>query len=204
MENETRNAPESEPTLTPPPATKARSALAPLTEISLPLWVSLVLAVLVIIVFIWKGVAVSAVERGMETERQALEASRAAVQVEAQATIARHSDNTHALFGTALAWAIRGDMIRNNLDQIDQYFNELVRNERIDLVLLADPAGKVLVSSDRAFLDAPLPGHIPAGALQEPRVNVSAAEDGQKRLVVPIQGLNSRLGTVVLTYRDPS
>ena len=36
------------------------------------------------------------------------------------------------------------------------------------------------------------------------RVNVSAAEDGQKRLVVPIQGLNSRLGTVVLTYRDPS
>ncbi len=196
METETP-VPES----APEPVRKA-SPLATLQEVKLPLWVSLALAVLVLLVFAWKSFAVSAVERGMEAERQALAEQRATVEAEAREAVMRSSDATHALFGTSLAWAVRGEMIRNNLDQIDQFFNELVKADRIQLALLADQSGKVLVSSDRAFVDAQLPPAFPADLLQLPNVTVQPAGAGERRLVIPIQGLNTRLGTVFVVYQQ--
>ncbi|THF60520.1 hypothetical protein [Pseudothauera rhizosphaerae] len=194
-------ASESAPEPLPLPPRKRGASLARLNEIKLPLWVSLALLVLLLLVFAWKSFSVATVERGVEAERQALIGQRTAAEEEARSAVLRTSDATHALFGTALAWAVRGDMIRNNLDQIDQYFNELVKAERIRLVLLADPAGKVLVSSDRAFVDAPLPPAFPASLLEVPDVTVQpAAAPAERQLVIPIQGLNTRLGTVILVY----
>ena len=40
----------------------------------------------------------------------------------------RRGDDAHVLFGTALARVVRSALMRNNLDEIDQYFAALVRN----------------------------------------------------------------------------
>ncbi|THF65539.1 hypothetical protein E6C76_08130 [Pseudothauera nasutitermitis] len=200
MEDQT-STPEPSPTQAPTPP-RDHSPLARLQEIKLPLWAGLALLVLVLLVFAWKSFAVAAVERNLANERQAVAEERAAIQNETAEALLRASDADHALFGTALAWAVRGEMIRNNLDQIDQYFNELVRAGRIQLVVLANQDGKILVSSDRALIDAPLPASLPAELLQVPDVTVQpAANADERRIAIPIQGLNTRLGTVLLTYR---
>ena len=175
-----------------------------LREIRLPLWVSLVLLVLLLVVFAWQRIAVGAAERRLAVEKQALTeqsaAAQAAFMAQAREALARHSEANHALFGNALAWAVRGEMIRNNRDQIDQYFTELVRNERIRLVLLADVNGKILLASNRKLQEGNFADVFPAALLQEPQVTVQEGEGNEKRLVLPIQGLTARLGTVVVVY----
>ena len=142
----------------------ASSPLSKLQTIRLPLWVSLALLALLIGIFAWKQIAVGGAERRLAEERQALidktETDKAAFQRTAQDALARHSEDVHRLFGTALAWNIRSAMMRNNLDEIDQYFTALVKTERIQLVLLADPEGKVLLASDRKFLDGQFSDHL--------------------------------------------
>jgi len=100
----------------------------------------------------------------------------------------------------ALAWAVRGELIRNNLDQVDQFFNEMVRMERVERVVLAGQDGKVLLSSDKRFQGGDFAALYPAELLGAPQVAVLAGAEGKKRLVLPVMGLSARLGTVVMDY----
>jgi hypothetical protein len=184
------------------------SPLAKLQEVKLPLWVSLALLALLIIVFAWGRWTAGVGERRLATERQQLtqqvEAERAAMQREMHETLARELRELQNLFGHALAWSVRSAMLRNNFDEIDQYFVDLVKNPRITLALLADVNGKVLRSSDRKYLDSPFSEHFPVELLKGEDVAVHPDEGGRKRLVLPIQGLTSRLGTVLLVYSPPA
>jgi hypothetical protein len=180
------------------------SPLAKLQEVKLPLWVSLALLALLIIVFAWGRWTAGVGERRLATERQQLtqqvEAERAAMQREMHETLARELRELQNLFGHALAWSVRSAMLRNNLDEIDQYFTDLVKNPRVTLVLLADNGGKVLRASDRKYLEVPFTDHYPAELLKVEGVNVQPDEGNRQRLVLPIQGLTERLGTVLLVY----
>jgi hypothetical protein len=187
----------SQPNATP-------SSLDKLRGMQLPLWVSVVLAVALALMFFWKQAAVSSAEKRLDAERQTLTAQlaseKSAVLAQARDAIARNSEAAHLMFGSALAWAVRGEMIRANLDQIDQFFDQLVRNERIRVVLLAGTDGKILLASDRKLQGGILAEHFPANLTEEAAVVVRPGEGLEKLLVLPIHGLSARLGTVVLAY----
>lgn len=184
------------------------SPLARLQAMRLPLWVSLLLLALLIVVFAWGRLGAGGAERRLAEERQQLgeklETERSAMQRGAQEALARQTRDLQALFGTALAWSVRSAMLRNNFDEIDQYFGDLVKNPRISLVLLADAEGRVLRSSDRKYLDARFAEHFPAELLKGEDVAVHPDEGSRSRLVLPIQGLTSRLGTVLVVYAPPA
>lgn len=183
------------------------SLLARLQEMRLPLWVSLLLLALLIIVFAWSRFSAGGGERRLAEERQQLsqklESERSAMQHQAQETLARQTQDMQILFGTALAWSVRSAMLRNNFDEIDQYFVDLVKNPRITLALLADVDGRVLRTSDRKYLDSRFSEHFPAELLRGEDVAIHPDEGNRRRLVLPIQGLTSRLGTVLLVYAPP-
>lgn len=171
-----------------------------LQSIKLPLWVSVLLVLLLIVGFFWKQSAVANVEASMQEQNQQFQADKTALRAEAAAMLAQRSEAAHRQLGTALSWAIRGEMIRDNLDQIDQYFAELVKTENIKLAVLADTNGKVVVSSDNKFQDGEFSQAFPADLLAEAQVAIRDGQDGNKLLVMPVMGLNSRLGTAVVSY----
>lgn len=185
------------------PAAERRGFLQTLTHTRLPLWVSLLLAALLIIAFAWQRVAVSRAEARLAAERQGMsqrfEADRAALASRFREFAQGQDRAALSRFGTALAWAVRGELIRNNLDQVDQYFVELTRMPRVQRVVLAAPDGKLLVATDRKFLAQPVTQLHPAEVLSTPQVTVQTTPQGY-RLVIPVMGLNTRLGTVVLEY----
>ena len=113
------------------------------------------------------------------------------------------ADETKREFGMALAWAVRGEMIRGNLDQVDQFFTEIVKLPGTERVLLADASGTVRVATDRRHLGAALTTLVPVEATLADTVEVRVQAAGPKLLVIPVMGLNSRLGTVVVSYRQP-
>jgi hypothetical protein len=179
-----------------------------LTEVRLPLWVGLLLLVLAIAAFVWKVVAVKQAEGRLDTERQQLtqqmQTEGSALRQKVAEQLARSSDADHLLFGEALAWAVRGDLLRHNLDQVDQYFAELVKTQGIQRVVLAGPDGKVLVASDKKYQGAAFSQLFSADLLNLSQVAIRPGQGDQRLLVLPIMGLNSRLGTVVLEYQANS
>lgn len=178
-----------------------------LQRTKLPLWVSLLLLVLLAAAVAWAFYAAGASERRLAAQQQELtqklEVERTTMRREAEESLVRQTRELETLFGAALAWSVRSALLRNNLDEIDQYFGDLVKNPRIPLVLLADAEGKVLRATDRKYLDTAFEANFPAELLTGTDVAVHLDEGRRKRIVLPIQGLTSRLGTVLLVYSPP-
>ncbi len=185
-----------------------RQPLAILRETKLPLWVSLLLVVLLVVVFIWARVAIGAAEARLERERQALsakfEADRAALLARLKDFTARQDEAAQRRFGTALAWAVRGELIRNNLDQVDQFFNALVRLQGVERVVLAAQDGKIVLASDKRWQGSDFSALYPAALLATAEVSVLPGAEGKRRLVAPVFGLSARLGTLVMDYTPPA
>lgn len=187
------------------PPVPAPSLLGKLQSTRLPLWVSLVLLVLLVISLGWQWVALNRAETRLENERQSMTAQfqsdRSALIAQVRQRAEVQAADTQRRFGQALAWAVRGEMIRNNLDQVDQFFNEIIKLEGVGRVILAGTDGKVLVSSDRKFLASDAATMHPAGALEHDGIVILDDADGSKLMAITIMGLNARLGTVLLSYR---
>jgi hypothetical protein len=183
------------------------SRMSRLGRARLPLWLVLLVAVLLLALLGWQRVAMNRAEAGLAAERQAMsrqfEADRSALLSDLRARVEANTDETKRQFGMALAWAVRGEMIRNNLDQVDQFFGEIVKLPHTERVLLADASGTVRVSTDRRHLGAALTTLVPVEATLADKVEVRVQAEGPKLLVIPVMGLNSRLGTVVVSYRQP-
>ena len=105
-------------------------------------------------------------------------------------------------FGQVLSWAVRGELIRNNLDQVSQYLNELVKMKDTERVVLISDDGKLLVSTDKRLEEAEGKDLYPAEVLQKRKITMLSDVNGKKLLVVPVMGLNSRLATVVVSYKQ--
>jgi hypothetical protein len=194
-----------DPTDTPPDPTRDASLKARLTQTRVPLWVSLALLVLWLATLGWHALALSRAEARLEKDREALTVQAAAegdaLRAQMQARMAEDAIEAQRQFGIALAWAVRGAMIRNNLDQVDQFFTELVKLPHTERVLLAGTDGRVLVATDRRHKGADAASLVGADALRLAQVTVRADRDGSTLLVIPIMGLNARLGTVLVNNR---
>lgn len=174
----------------------------------LPLRATLTAVGVLIAALAWAYFSVVAAEKHFESEKQTLserlDGEKTARLARARQALVQQTDEAYRLFGTALGWTVSSAMMRGNRDEIEQYFAEVVKHERVRLVLLADPNDKVVVSSDRNFEDFAFSRYFPAALLQEPAVAISPGEGSLRRLVVPVRGLTGRVGTVLLVYEGPS
>ena len=189
---------------TPPSA--STGFMGKLTAVKLPLWVSLALLILWAISFAWQSLAQKRLAATLEADRAAMTAQfdndRQALLGQLRGRAGEASEASLREFGMALAWAVRGEMIRNNLDQVDQFFTEIVKLPSTERALLADAGGRIAVATDRRHLGAEASTLVAPETLALPQVTVRSEADGTVLLVVPVMGLNDRLGTVFVTRRS--
>lgn len=165
--------------------------LAFLHTTRLPLWVSLILVGALIFVYAAQQLAAKRAETRVAEERAALIA-------EAKTRTAGALDAAERRFALTLSWAVRGEMLRNNLDQIDQYFAEIVRLPGYKLALLVAPDGKVQVATDRRYAGAAASTLVPAALVNAGDITLQAEAGSVRWVAIPVMGLNSRIGTVLL------
>src|SRR5690606_38369792 len=182
---------------------------APISDLQhkqLPSWSILVFLGLLLLVFVWKQIAVnqaeSRLEKGQAELALKLEQESTALVKKAREYADSQYNKEEERFGQVLAWAVRGELIRNNLDQIDQYLNELVKLKETERVVLISEEGKLLVSTDKKLEQAEGKEIYPAEVLQQRKITIMSDVNGKKLLVVPVMGLNARLATVVISYKQ--
>lgn len=98
-----------------------------------------------------------------------------------------------------LAWAVRAELLQKDYREVGVYFRQLVQQSTVDRAVLILPDGLVKVASDQKLEGRPASEALPGVAIDkdEPRVE----QRGRQFLaVVPVMGLTSRLGVIVLGY----
>jgi hypothetical protein len=161
-----------------------------------PFWIAIgVLALLLIVTYVWKVASVNRIEDRL-AEQQAVweEGARHAVQ-----------QNTRSMLGLAavpLGLSAREEALSRNYGLMQERFERLLREPGVERVLYATANDSIAVSTDRSLIGRPLSSAIPERYSRPVGTNV-VFEEGAYLAVVPITGLNERLGVVVLTFRHP-
>ncbi|HUX63319.1 hypothetical protein [Sulfuricella sp.] len=147
--------------------------------------------------YVSKGMAVRHVE-------EAAAAQRAELVKQAEARQTETVRQSLTMFGVPLAWAIRREMMADNLDQVDQSVTDLVKQKGFERVVVAKADGSVMVASDRKHKGAAFSRLYAERYLGAEQISAEETGPGKWLVVVPIMGLNARLGTVAMDYQAPA
>ncbi len=109
-----------------------------------------------------------------------------------------------SLMMKTFVWAVRSSMLRDNLDEVDQYFLELIKEKQIAEIVLADRQGRILVSTNKKHEGQAFADLYPPEMLAVEEVTFRPALDQTRYFVsAPVLSLNTRLGTLFLVYVAP-
>ena len=154
---------------------------------------------LIVIAFTWKAIAVSKVESDMAKK---LENERLLITQQAREYADKQYMKEEERFGQVLSWAVRSELIRNNIDQIDQYLSEIVKMRDTERVVLINDEGHLVVSTDKKLEETNGSEIFPKEILNLQKISLKSDVDGKKILVVPVMGLNKKIATVVVSYKQ--
>ena len=157
--------------------------------------------VVVIIIFCWKQIAVGQVESNMTKQ---LASDRITMADEARAYADQQYAQEEQRFGQVLSWAVRSELIRGNLDQVSQYLNEVVKMKDTEMVVLFNNDGELLLATDKRLEDPETVDIYSDDILKQRDIKLISNVDDRKLLIIPVMGLNDRLGTIVVSYEQPT
>jgi hypothetical protein len=144
-------------------------------------------------VYAWKIASVRSLEQKMEVQRNEMtEERRQALEVQARDML--------RITSRPLAWAVRAEMIRGNLGQIDDYFRDFVREDGVVSIVLIDKNGQVALATNRKLETQPADGVVSKNILDTDDVVIEEL-GAILRLGVPIMSFNEKLGVLVLDYQ---
>ncbi len=152
-----------------------------------------VLVLLVLGVYAWKILAVRSLEQEMEFQRSEMaQENQQALDVQAR--------DMMRMVALPLAWAVRAEMMRGNLSQVDDYFRDFVKEPGVQSVLLIDKENQVVLATNRK-LEAQSADRVVSKSILGSEDIVVEQSESDLRLAVPIMSFNKKIGILVMDYR---
>ncbi len=146
------------------------------------------LLLVLIVAIIWCLIKINTVQNQMIEERNSM------INVY-ETKIDSLSASKLELFTKAFSLAVRGEMIRENMDQVNQFFNNIVKEPGIQKLQLIDVSTEtILISTDKKEEGTAIDNRLILDA--EKTINLS--DENGFRIVSPVMGLNSKIGILVI------
>ncbi|WP_018614883.1 hypothetical protein [Segetibacter koreensis] len=149
--------------------------------------------ILVIVVWIWKSMEVSSTKKAAEIERQT---------IKEKAT--RHIVESHEehlkLLAKAYLWAVRSEMMQGNINQVNLFANDMVKEKNFQRIAIANDKGIIVSSSNKKDEGQPFSTIANDSVLSSNNTTVQNEGDTILILTSPIMGFNNRLGTLLIKY----
>jgi len=106
---------------------------------------------------------------------------------------------SYELSTKVFSWAIRSEMLRNNTEQVDQFFLSFIKEPNVRKIQLLNPdTGKVLLSTDKKEEGQVLSQ---LEGLKTDSLTAVRAE-GSLKVYSPIMGLNTKLGLLIVEFEN--
>ncbi|MTB51228.1 hypothetical protein [Lewinella sp. W8] len=100
----------------------------------------------------------------------------------------------------SLVWAVRSELVRENYEQVGQYFNQFMKSPRVEAVTLIRLDGTIWLASDKKLEGQNFMGPVPIPIGGGERMTVDASDPGVVQISAPVMSLDSKLGTLVVRY----
>lgn len=153
----------------------------------------LLLFIVIAILWIWKQVQINNLRNASLKQYEQLE-------MEAERAVVNSHEQHLRLLAKPFAWAVRSEMMNNNISQLNQYTNELIKEKNIHSISIVNADGKIVTSTNkkwegRFYFTIGEEAH-----LKSDSTVVRNVRDSILIMSSPIMNLNSRLGTLIVTY----
>ncbi|MEI6122453.1 MAG: hypothetical protein WCQ95_02380 [Bacteroidota bacterium] len=159
--------------------------------------VSIIIICLLIVVptaiYLWKQAEINKLKKQQETQINAFRA-------DAKAKIDNCNKNNIETLTRVFSWAVRSEMLRNNIDQVNTYMTTLVKAADLNDISVIKSDGMVVLSTNKKYEGNAYAGPV---ASQLSTINDVVSQNGQDNNIIvisPIMGLDTRLGSIVITY----
>ncbi|MBW8331408.1 MAG: hypothetical protein K0M40_05255 [Prolixibacteraceae bacterium] len=151
-------------------------------------WFVFLLIVVIIVLLLWAVIKIQIVEKRSVKEKEQL------VNLYELRMDSLHLSNME-LTSKVFSWAIRSEMTRQNMEQVNQFFSGFVKEPNVKKVLLIDPvSAKVLLSSDKKdegmFFENTL--------VLKAEKTYHFSDDTVDTIISPVMGLDTRIGVLVI------
>jgi uncharacterized membrane protein affecting hemolysin expression len=107
------------------------------------------------------------------------------------------------LAAIATEWAVRAELMRDDFEDIQEYMQRLAKRPHIRRAFVARRDGAIIGAGDRRQRGKPIAGLVPELPAESSSVQQVPVGDRGTLYVVPVMGLESRLGTLVLEHERP-
>lgn len=126
---------------------------------------------------------------------------KAEVEKMATAQIEQNLHDMLRLMSKPLIWSIRSEMLRGNIEQVNIFTNDLVKEKNFQYIHLIDPDGNIIVSTDKKLEGQSANGMFDNSILQTDSVMVFNSDNSMLTLAAPVMGYDKRLAIVIMKYK---
>jgi hypothetical protein len=145
-------------------------------------------------IYLWKQGEISKLKKQHETEINQIKA-------DAGKTISDNNKKSIEILTRTFTWAVRSEMLRNNLEQVNTYMTDLVKSADLNDISAIKPDGIVVLSTNKKFEGNAYPGFVTTELNNINEVVSRNNGNGNIMSICPIMGLDNRMGTIVITYK---
>jgi len=149
--------------------------------------------VLLITFWIWKSIEISNVRGKAERDHQALKE-------QAIKGIVTLKEEQLKLLTIPYVWAVRTEMMKGNINQINLYALDLIKEKNFQRIAIANDSGIIVSSTDKKDEGKPFTSIGEVAALTNNDTMVENTGDSVLIVTSPIMGFNKRLGTLFFKY----
>jgi hypothetical protein len=158
----------------------------------------LILMLLLAAMYGWKNIAVRNAEKETLKQTEKMTETTDHLLIEKNRALMR-------MTAIPLSWVVRTEIPKGNYENIDQYFNQIIKEDHFKVILLAATDGKIMVATDKKMEGANLAQYYPSSFLEQYETTVTHLNDEDLVAVAPVMGLTAKLGVLILVYpaHDP-
>lgn len=154
-----------------------------------------ILAVSSVVLAVWLAIAAHNAHSRLESQRASLVQSGTDAMGAQSAALLK-------LSALPLGWAMRAALLKDDFHTVDTYLQHMIRQPHVTGAALIGPDGRVRLAGNRKLEKMAVAEALPGVSIaaEQPAVVTMGAD---VRVVVPVMGLDRRLGTLVLGYEVP-
>ena len=102
----------------------------------------------------------------------------------------------------AYIWAIRKELMANNIEQINLYAIDMVKEKGFQSIITCNNKGIVISATNKKQEGKLFPSFGKSDYLQLQETKVESINDSTLVVASPIMGFNSKLGTLIIEYQS--
>lgn len=104
-----------------------------------------------------------------------------------------------ALVMEPFSWAIRNELLTGNIEKINQYLAQFVKNPKVEQLIVLNEDGEIIASTNKKIEGQNFNDLYPDYPIHEEQV-FQKAERGKIHIVQPVMGFDSRIGSIYCLF----